>query len=60
MDKDKFVNEKCDKMEKNDIVGQLEEMARNLEYFEKDSKWFDKNYGNLREKYKGNLILIKD
>lgn len=38
----------------------MEQLIRTLENFEKDSKWFSENYDELKKKYKGEFVLIKD
>jgi hypothetical protein len=38
----------------------MEEMLQSLEKFEKDSKWFAEKYDELKNKYKGKFVLIKD
>ena len=38
----------------------MEQMLQSLEKFEKDSKWFSENYDELKKKYKGKFVLIKN
>ena len=38
----------------------MEQMLQSLEKFERDSKWFSKNYDELKKKYKGKFVLIKN
>jgi len=41
-------------------VVDMEKIIQSLERFEKDSKWFSEKYDELKNKYKGKFVLIKD
>jgi len=38
----------------------MEKIIQSLERFEKDSKWFSEKYDELKGKYKGRFVLIKN
>jgi len=38
----------------------MEQMLKSLEKFEKDLKWFSEKYDELKSKYKGKFVLIRD
>jgi hypothetical protein len=38
----------------------MEQMVKSLEKFEKDLKWFSEKYDELKSKYKGKFVLIRD
>ena len=38
----------------------MEQMLQSLEKFERDSKWFSENYDELKKKYEGKFVLIKN